>query len=55
MRENEDIVRIGVISIGAELKEDKVRYIEENKELRRDIGEATNKILALSIAPPLFK
>ena len=50
MRENENTVRTGSISAGAELKEDKVRLLEENKELRHKLDDEVGKNLVLSVA-----
>jgi hypothetical protein len=55
MRENEDTDRTGAMSIGAELKEDKVRFLEENKELRHQLGDAVNENRALAVANARFE
>ena len=38
------------MSIGAELKEDKIRHIEEIKELRQKLGDAINENRVLAVA-----
>ena len=49
MHENKNTVRAGSINAGAELKEDKVRLLVENKELRHKLDDEVGKNLVLSV------